>query len=340
MNKITLQENEIGDIESLLKAITERYESVEDSGFLSEAAIFAHDLPRRLRARILEFRQKEPASGLLVIAGYPLDDGVIGPTPKSWDYQRTRTKTLREEIYLVLIGFLLGEPIAWATQQGGYLVHDILPIQGREHEQIGFSSEEPLWWHTEDAFHPFRGDYLAMFCLRNPDNVATTVGSFAGIELEAWCRELLFQPRYFIRPDESHLLANSPKERGLDRELQQVYDQMDEWFCAPPRVSVLFGARDAPYMRLDPYFMGGLEKDPEAARALSAMSTAMEANLQDVVIHPGEVCVIDNYQAVHGRRSFRARYDGNDRWLKRINVARDLRRSREVRSDAESRVIR
>ena len=34
----------------------------------------------------------------------------------------------------------------------------------------------------------------------------------------------------------------------------------------------------------------------------------------------GEVLVLDNYRAVHGRRAFRPRFDGTDRWLKRISV--------------------
>ncbi len=33
------------------------------------------------------------------------------------------------------------------------------------------------------------------------------------------------------------------------------------------------------------------------------------------------------------------RFDGTDRWLKRINVARDLRKSRAVRKAPASRVI-
>jgi hypothetical protein len=42
---------------------------------------------------------------------------------------------------------------------------------------------------------------------------------------------------------------------------------------------------------------------------------------------------------VHGRKPFRARFDGADRWLKRLNVARDLRKSRAVRQHADARTI-
>lgn len=64
-----------------------------------------------------------------------------------------------------------------------------------------------------------------------------------------------------------------------------------------------------------------------------------EANLliANALLSPGDE--IDNFRAVHGRKPFKARYDGKDRWLKRINIARDLRKSRPVRSAAESRII-
>jgi hypothetical protein len=51
------------------------------------------------------------------------------------------------------------------------------------------------------------------------------------------------------------------------------------------------------------------------------------------------VLFVDNYRAVHGRRPFTARYDGTDRWLKRIGVSRDLRRSRDAGATGAARVI-
>ena len=66
---------------------------------------------------------------------------------------------------------------------------------------------------------------------------------------------------------------------------------------------------------------------------------ALDARLADLVIQPGEICFVDNRKAVHGRRAFKARYDGRDRWFKRMSITRDLRKSRESRTDAASRVI-
>ncbi|MGI5336008.1 hypothetical protein ACQEVS_00715 [Streptomyces sp. CA-181903] len=45
---------------------------------------------------------------------------------------------------------------------------------------------------------------------------------------------------------------------------------------------------------------------------------------------------VDNYQAVHGRRPFAAAYGGRDRRLKRVNITRDMCRSRSARGSASS----
>jgi alpha-ketoglutarate-dependent taurine dioxygenase len=65
----------------------------------------------------------------------------------------------------------------------------------------------------------------------------------------------------------------------------------------------------------------------------------IDESLTDLVLQAGDICFIDNYRAVHGRRPFKARYDGTDRWLKRVNIARDLRKSRGLRVSNLSRVI-
>jgi alpha-ketoglutarate-dependent taurine dioxygenase len=42
------------------------------------------------------------------------------------------------------------------------------------------------------------------------------------------------------------------------------------------------------------------------------------------VLQAGDVLVIDNERAVHGRTPFVPRYDGTDRWLKRALVVTSL----------------
>ena len=339
MVELVLRDDEIVSVQRLLDEIAGRFDSVEDPGFLREARLLAHELPRRLRAAIVDFGAEEPASGVLLISGYQVEEERLGPTPASWSLRTVPSPSGREELYLCLLGELLGRPIAWSTQQNGYLVHDILPMKGYEHEQLGSGSEELLWWHTEDAFHQYRGDYLGMMCLRNPDGVATTVGTLDGIRLDPEVVRILFEPHFTIRPDESHLPKNRAPEQEVDGALATSYQGIEQQRQAPEKVAVLFGSREAPYMRLDPFFMDRLSDEPEAQAALDALVRAVDEHLQDLVLRPGDTCFIDNYRAVHGRKPFSARYDGRDRWLKRINVACDLRKSRDKRASAASRLL-
>lgn len=337
MHKIVLTESEVEQIRSLLDELAGSYDSAEDPHFLRHAAVLAHELPRRLRIHLNDFRLLEPTSALCLISGYPVDEARIGPTPLHWKDRVKPAPTLREEMLFVLCSCLIGEPIGWSTQQDGYIVHDLCPIPEHEKEQIGTGSEQDIWWHTEDAFHPLRGDYIGMMCLRNLDRVPTTFANLENLGLSEDELRHLSRPVFPIRPDNSHRLVNKADGDG-DSALLAAYEEIERMSAEPLRIAVLEGDLRAPYIRLDPYFMEPAE-DPEARRAFERLTELLDARLGEVLLQPGDICFFDNFQSVHGRRSFKARYDGTDRWLKRINITRDLRRSRSSRPSPESRVI-
>jgi Fe(II)/alpha-ketoglutarate-dependent arginine beta-hydroxylase len=336
--RLVLTDEEVSAIGALLGQLTRRHATSESPAFIEEADVVAHELPRRIRDAIRGFRLHEPPSALCVVSGWPIDQRKAGPTPPHWKQKSPANRTLEEEMLLVLLGSLLGDLIGWSTQQDGALVHDILPIKEHEHEQLGSGSEQVLWWHVEDAFHPYRGDYIGLMCLRNPDRVPTTFATMAWTGLSPEHIRLLMEPHFTIRPDESHC----PKNRGAaptNGFVERAYQKIERMRTAPEKIPLLFGDPQAPYLRLDPYFMSPVESHPEAQAALDALVARIDAALQDLVLEPGGIYFIDNYQGVHGRRSFRARFDGTDRWLKRINVSRDLRKSRDARQSAASRLL-
>jgi Fe(II)/alpha-ketoglutarate-dependent arginine beta-hydroxylase len=337
--RIILTSHEVADIRALLSDLTRRYSTPENAKFLEEADLVAHELPLRIRRTLREFRLNEPASAMCLVSGWPIDEEKLGPTPAHWKHKATPTnRALDEEMLLVLLGSLLGDLIAWSTQQDGRIVHDVMPIKGHEQEQLGSGSEQLLWWHVEDAFHDYRGDYLGLMCLRNPDRVPTTFASMARARVTPEQFRLLSDLRFTIRPDESHL----PKNRGtggLSPLVERAYTKIERMMQSPDKVAVLFGDPQAPYVRLDPYFMAPVENAPEAQQALDAVIAKIGDVLEDCVLEQGQICFIDNYQGVHGRRPFHARFDGTDRWLKRINLTRDLRKSRDARESAASRLL-
>lgn len=343
MSRVVLTGDEVASIRSLLREIASRFRTPEDPQFLKEADVYAHELPRRVRAAFREFRLTEPRDALLTVSGYPVDQDKIGRTPRHWRDKDPANDTLEEELLLVLFGSLLGDVIGWSTQQDGRIVHDIFPIEGHEHEQLGSGSEELLTWHTEDAFHPYRGDYLGLMCLRNPDCVPTTFASLERVRLTPEQIRLLSEPHFTIRPDESHLAKNrgqkngrSPQEEAL---LQRAYAKIDQMWSSPEKIPVFSGGTESPYIRLDPYFMDPVRDNGEAQAALDELIRQVDEVIEDHALAPGDFIFVDNYKAVHGRKPFKAHYDGTDRWLKRVNITRDLRKSRDGRLSPDSRVI-
>ena len=340
MFEVQLSAVDVEEANFVVADLARRHASVEGEGFQRDAAIAMHELPRTLREGLTGFRLEEP-DGVCLVSGYEIDDVAIGPTPEHWRHSKNRRQTLPLEIFFYLSASLLGDPIAWATQQDGYVMHDILPIREHAHEQMGSGSAELLTWHTEDAFHPLRTDYIGLMCLRNPDAVETTYAVADDLEIDPSVRDWLSQTLYPIRPDRSHLPQNSsggPIDPALQPLLKRSYAWITQLDDAPEPIAVMFGDPAQPYLRLDPYFMPE-PANTEAAGALGVLCSAIDEALRAYALRPGEVLFVDNYRAVHGRNSFQARFDGTDRWLKRLNVARDLRRSRAARLGPAARVI-
>jgi L-asparagine oxygenase len=102
------------------------------------------------------------------------------------------------------------------------------------------------------------------------------------------------------------------------------------------RHAVLSGSADDPDLIVD--FNATTAVDDEARQALLALRDQLAAAAQSFVLRPGDLAVLDNRIAVHGRSEFLPRYDGRDRWLHRSFIHLDNRRSLAARP-AEGQVI-
>lgn len=338
-----LSPSDVSVMQSLVTACAARHPCVEHEAFLRDALICGQELPRDLRRFMSEFKLSGSADGACIVSGYPIDQQKIGATPPHWSEAAGTGAAYEEQVALVLLASLLGDPFGWATQQTGRIVHDVMPIREHEEEQIGSNSKEPLTWHTEDAFHPFQGDYVGLLCLRNPAETPTTIAAIDALTIDRQVIELLFASEFAIVPDQSHQALNSGNHgNGNGQGHGDLHGQPIgvtlERDKGSRGIAVLFGSPDSPFVRLDPYFMMLGDHTPPL-RALNRLIEEIERNLQDLVLHPGDFCFIDNLKAVHGRKRFVPRYDGTDRWLKRLNITRDIRRSRAARVSNDSRIV-
>ena len=290
--------------------------TVQDGRFAAEARAIAHDLPRAAR-EVMARGWRAADIETIRIRGHLIEEAVLEPTPMDWIMAGTPNGRVYEFL-LVLYGALLGEIFGWSTQQQGRLVLDVVPMPGYENELISFCSERELSWHTEDAFSPYRGDYVGLMCLRSPDNIPTTIATVDFGEVPADIAEVLGQPRFITAPDISHVAGTEGPCDAV-----AIFEEHES------------GMR----LRIDRDFTQAREGDKDAARALEWITHELDHNLRDMRLEAGDVCFLDNHRVVHGRRPFTPRYNGRDRWLKRISVVRDGRRIRRALADPQLPVV-
>ncbi|WP_255955385.1 guanitoxin biosynthesis L-enduracididine beta-hydroxylase GntD [Streptomyces odontomachi] len=340
MFRIDLTREDAAAVDALLDELDKRYDDLESPEFLEDVAVHSHRLPDALRSGLVRFKLREEHPVCLV-HGWQTDDEAIGATPAHWQDRAALARTKRQDIYLLLCSHLLGETVAWATEQAGRMVHQVLPIAGNEGGQLGTSTDQ-LYWHTEDAFHPERMDYVALLCVRNHDGVATTYAGVDDLDLDEATLDELRRPAYPFLPDEGNRadVDLSPEETGLAAEIiTRSHARVKRMFTDPEPVPALFGAKESPYLRVHPHYIGDFGEDTAAAKAFDRLKDAVNNGLRDVVLQQGDLFLIDNFKAVHGRREIPGRFDGTDRWLKRAFIVRDLRKTRALRTASADRVV-
>jgi L-asparagine oxygenase len=319
MKEIWLSEREAAEVNSLLNEIFCGDDQIELDRFLQKARIYSDELPRRIREVFHEFKLLESSFGLCV-RNNPINKSSIGQTPSNLPTDEQAAFATKEEVLHLLYGTLLGEVFVWKFQQQGHIINDIIPIRENSHKQISSGSKYFFELHTEDAFHEFRGEYFGLMCLRNPKRIPTTVSSITNIDLDPRVKRVLFESRFLIRPN------------------YVVYDLDSREDDNKPE-AILFGDRDSPYIRINALSTRPVANDEEAGFALDALLQALNRTMIDLVLDSGDCCYLDNFKAVHGRKPYSPEYDGTDRWMKRIVITNDLRRSRSLRSSTHSRII-
>jgi L-asparagine oxygenase len=332
---VHLDEKAAKAIERAAAKLMARHESTGDLEFLMRAPQCRSCLPFALRRALDRFRNAETSPAIL-IRGLSIDDARIGPTPSHWSDvppPPSHSSIRREEFIFAMVAQAVGEPFGYATLQDGRLFHHLLPIAGHEAEQNGHSSDTELVWHTEDAFTSARCDYLALFGLRNPSKVGTLFAPIDALRsLTAEELQVLSEPRFLVRPDDEHL---KHVQASLPPNVISIHGRKKRDELVP----VLWGGPSLPYMTIDRAFMQAPADDVQAKAVFERAVKCLDDAIQSVPVGPGDILIVDNHRAVHGRAPFHARYDGGDRWILKLSLTRDLMKSRAFRESATSRKV-
>jgi len=311
---LTQHDNEI--IDSLLSKLIVNYSSPSETKFLLNARIYANYLPESILYVLNNFRYDDNDDGVLLLKGVDIDDEKIGKTPSYTGKDKDENSAIRESFFLILLSSFIGYPIGWKSQRDGALINSIIPLRESMNEQLSTGCID-LNWHTEEAFHQFRADYLCLMCLRNKDKVPTTIGSIKNIKIKDSIKKILFENNFIFLKDNNFVTTDTSE------------------ILEP----IMFGDFNSPYIKIDPSFMKVEAGNDRAKSALEIVIKEIQKNLQEVVLNKGDVLFIDNYRVVHGRKAYTPRFDGTDRWLKRVNIAIDLRKSRALRETSNFHVI-
>jgi hypothetical protein len=309
---VSLEAGERLLVDRFLDDILRERSTVSADGFLQDAHVLAQELPKRIRMEAYRFKLAESAIALC-IKNNPISPN-LPPTPSQISGRRNTLD--RQEILHVLYCSLIGEPFAWSSIQNGNLINDVIPICENADKPMSSGSTHLFDFHTEDAFHPWAGDYLGLLCLRNPSRTPTLIACIDDITLGGESMKLLFERRFVIGANVAHDVPVSAR-----------------------RIPVLFGSRSRPYLRINTNVDPQLADDQQALNAYRELVDQLREHSKEVVLEPGDCFVLDNLRAAHGRSSYKPEYAGADRWLKRIYITSDLRKSRRLRVTSESRLI-
>lgn len=236
--------------------------------------------------------------------------GKVPPTPTSAEVADKITEHIKE--ILIREGMSYGFPVGYAQEQNGSLIQNIFPVKHLADQQISASSKVTLALHTETAFHPYKPDYLLLLCLRGDPAAATTYANLSDIllHLTKECVEILKQKWFLTGVDISFRTNNEP-----DIEIP---------------ISILSQDNSLTSFIYDETVIKPI--NAEAAYALSVLKKVIPFALKEVVLESGDLLVIDNHQTIHGRKPFKPKYDGTDRWLQRLLVRKVLPPSNFIRN--------
>lgn len=267
--------------------------------FLKEAKEAAHELPESLKEILYEFKHSEYAA--LLLKNLYIDRGIETPSSNMHHIGET---TLLGKVQAI-INCYIGEMVSYEAEGDGRLFQDMVPNEAMQDSQTSLSSKAELELHTEQAFSELRPDYLSLACLKGASDAKTYLLDICdlmdSLDIEDIC--LLKQSLWNIGVDLSfkmngcsdHIRGPIPIISVLDQSLQLNFDQ-----------DLMIGLNE------------------EAKLLSEKIIRIYYERRKHIVLKPGNLLIINNHKAVHGRSIFIPNFDGNDRFIIRSFIMKNL----------------
>ena len=291
--------------------------SKNSSLFCRQSKECSANVPQRIKLILTDFAKKGTETGFLLIKNVSFDSITPGlPVPKTPDNNNSKIgeTTLLAYIQSILLN-VIAEMISYEAEGHGELFQDIVPIKNMENEQTSVGSNTELEIHTEQAFSKLRPDILSLACIRG-DPLAQTY---------------ILPINYILQHinDHEHELLRLPLwKTGVDLSFKLNGNDFIEGDIRGP-FPIISGNYTDPKLFFDQDLMFGVNEESNnlIKKIISIYYTYRnQHNLQS-----GEIILIDNMRAVHGRSPFYPKYNGYDRFLIRCFAVYDYEFSHYAR---------
>ena len=319
---IELNTNEIEILLTLVNNITACPYN-ESELFCKQVKNLSRELPIKIQIELLNFVENGNEKEFLLIKGLEKIDQEIQDTPCNNTYKIGGTTNLAK-IQAIFISFI-SDIIAYEAECYGNIFQDIIPNRILEKDQTSLGSNTELEIHTEQAFSKLRPDLLSLACLRgDPDAITyilpvqTIIDNLSDSDLE-----LLKQPLWKTGVDLSFKLNG---HEFIEGDIRGPIPILDQVYRSDGRYNLVF----------DQDLMFGISDESNLL-----IKKIVDIYYQHRISHnlkPGEIIIIDNRHAVHGRSPFFPKYDGKDRFLVRCFSVFDYNSSLYARP-FDSRVV-
>ena len=269
-------------------------------------------LPHRIVCTLQQFAQLGSKTGFLLIRSIPMDESTLPDTPANNRYYVGET-TVLAKIQALLMS-VISDLVSYEAECNGRLFQDIVPTKSMAQLQTSTGSAE-LEIHTEQAFSKLRPDFLSLSCIRGDSEAKTYIMPVQTI-------------LHNITEEEKTLLRMPLWLTGVDVSFKLQGQAFLEGEVRGP-MSILSDDRANPLLVFDQDLMSGTTDESE--RLIERIVNIYYKERYTHVFMPGDIVIIDNRRAVHGRSTYRPKYDGKDRFLVRCFGVLDLERTAYAR---------
>jgi L-asparagine oxygenase len=264
-------------------------------------------VPQRIKSVLQNFAKNGSKTGFLLIKNIsfikvidelPISMSTMLPKTPNTNDNKVGENTILARIQSILIS-VIAEMISYEAEGSGRLFQDIVPIKKMENEQTSVGSNTELEIHTEQAFSKLRPDVLSLSCIRG-DPLAQTYILPVNYILEN------------MNNQEREMLRLPLWKTGVDLSFKLNSSDFIEGDIRGP-FPIIYGNENDTKLVFDQDLMFGINE--EANNLIKKITTIYYKYRNQHNLQSGEIILIDNMRAVHGRSPFYPKYNGEDRFL-------------------------